>query len=88
VRYSGSSIVTMITATAPLADVGADYLSVRVQFDPVSKQWSMFGRNDGSTAFADPQTGSLSLLGNATNSTYTGTTLGYSRLLLNRGCWP
>lgn len=71
------TLTNIITATAPLADVGAEFLSLGVTYDPSTNGWTLLGRNDGATAFADPTTGTLSVLGSATNTTFTGTSLGF-----------
>src|SRR5207248_75874 len=55
-----------------------NYMSVKVTYDPSANQWQLFNRDDGSTAFADPTTGTLTSLGTGTNSTYTGTAMSYS----------
>ncbi|MEI7781747.1 MAG: fibronectin type III domain-containing protein, partial [Planctomycetota bacterium] len=55
-----------------------DYYSFKTTYDPSSKQWSLYGRDDGSSAFADPTTGTFTSLGSFTESTaiYRGTALG------------
>ncbi len=59
--------------TAGLIDIGAEYLSIKVTYNPCNNNtWELFVRNDGVTAFADPLTGTLTSQGTATNSTYTG----------------
>lgn len=65
----------IIVASAPLNDIGADYLSLRVTYEPTTNGWALFGRNDGTTAFQDPAVGTLSALGTGTNSTYTSVPL-------------
>lgn len=72
-----TTLTNIITATSPLNDVGANYLSLSVTYDPTTNGWTLEGRNDGITAFADPTSGSLSLLGSASDSTYTGMELGF-----------
>jgi hypothetical protein len=59
--------------TAGLGDFGSEYLSVRVVYTASSNTWQLFVRNDGNTAFANPNTGTLVSQGTATNNTYTGT---------------
>lgn len=82
VSFSGglqnsSNLTNIISASPTLSDVGADFLSIGVSYNPTTNGWSLLGRNDGSSAFADPTSGVLSALGSATNSTYTGTSLGF-----------
>lgn len=72
----GGTLTNVITASAPLNDVGAEYLSLRVDYNPSNNLWSLLGRNDGASAFTDPNTGTLSPLGTATNTTLVNTSLG------------
>ena len=57
-------------------DATNDYLSVNVNYDPCTGEWSMQARNDGASSFADPATLSETLY-TATNNTYTATNLPY-----------
>ncbi|MEP6645498.1 MAG: T9SS type A sorting domain-containing protein [Saprospiraceae bacterium] len=83
VSYSGgfnanSDLTNIIVSnTAGLTDFGAEYLSVKVTYNPcaAANQWQLFVRNDGTTSFADPLTGTLVSQGTATNSVNTGTAL-------------
>lgn len=65
-----------IVAGAPLNDVGNEYLSLQVTYNPANHLWSLYGRNDGAS-FSDPLSGTLTLLGSATNSEYTNISLGF-----------
>lgn len=77
VRFSGGlqgTITPIIDSnTAGLTDFGAEYLSVRVTYNPANNQWELFLRNDGTTAFADPGTGTLVSQGTVVDSTYANT---------------
>jgi hypothetical protein len=80
VRYSsGLRTFTTLTAssTTGLSDFGTQYLSIRVVYTPVTHTWQLFVRNDGTTAFADPNTGTLTAQPptTATSNTYTNTPL-------------
>lgn len=59
------------------ANVGSDYWSVKVTYDPASKTWSLFSRDDGS-AFADPNAGVYGPASSAIDTTYTGVSLTHS----------
>lgn len=77
VRYSGGlQTATQILAsnTSGLADFGNAYLSVKVTYTPSTNTWQLFVRNDGAS-FLDPNSGSLTLQGTATNSTYASSVL-------------
>jgi len=71
------TLTNIITATGALTDVGLEYMSLRVTYDPATDLWSLFGRSDGTTSFADPSTGELTSLGTVTNSTYVEAALDY-----------
>jgi hypothetical protein len=77
VRFTGGfgTLNNIISASTPLDDVGANFLSLQVTYNPVGDLWSLNGRDDGASAFADPTSGTLSSLGSASDVTYTGTSL-------------
>lgn len=89
VRYSGgldanANITNIITSTSVTTDVGADYLSLRVTYDPATSTWSMFARNDGLSAFTSPTTGTLnSVAASVINSTHTSLTMGFMGAMWN-----
>jgi hypothetical protein len=70
----GTASSGLILATAPLNDVGTSHMSIRVTYNPSNNAWEMFGRDDGAS-FQDPTTGTLTSLGNATNSAFTSVPL-------------
>lgn len=77
VSYSGGLQATSLilaSNTTGLTDFGSTYLSVKVTYIPSTNTWQLYVRNDGIT-FIDPNTGSLTSQGTATNSTYTSTVL-------------
>jgi hypothetical protein len=79
VHFTGGLQGTMnnvISAFSALADVGLEHLSLQVTYNPTDNGWTLHGRDDGA-AFADPLSGSLSFIGSASDSTYTGTDLTY-----------
>lgn len=58
--------------TAGLTDIGNQYLSIKVTFNPCQGGlWEFFLRNDGTTAFSDPLTGTLTSQGTAMETSYT-----------------
>jgi hypothetical protein len=63
--------------TSGLTDFGAEYLSIKVTYNPSTNTWELFLRNDGSSAFADPSAGSLTSQGTAVDNAYTGIELSY-----------
>ena len=69
------TLTNIITATSPspLSDVGADYMSLSITYNPTSNLWSLFGSMN-STGFTDPTSG-LSSLGTATNTAFTSISL-------------
>jgi hypothetical protein len=67
----GNPTNALITASAPLSNPTNNFMSIRLTYNPSSNLWELFGRDDGTSAFSDPNVGTLTLLGSATNSTYT-----------------
>ncbi len=80
VSYNNGLQGTLTTIVGPGGKPTAvtDYRSIKVTYDPSSNQWELFNRDDGSSAFTDPTTGTLTSLGTGTNSTYTGTGMSYT----------
>jgi hypothetical protein len=73
------TLTNLITSnTTGLTDFGAEYLSIKVTYDPTNNQWQLFLRNDGATSFSDPATGTLISQGIVTNNSYTSISLPYS----------
>jgi hypothetical protein len=62
-------------SSGAFADVGSEYLSVRVTYVSATNTWALLGRVDGTTSFNDPITGTLTSFGTAVNSTYTNIAL-------------
>ncbi len=63
----------LITQTTTVSKT--DFYSVRVTYDPATNNWSLYMRDDGASAFADPSTGVISQQGTTvTDNTYTGST--------------
>lgn len=78
VRYTtglrtSTNIIT--SNTSGLADFGNQYLSVKVTYTPSTNTWQLFVRNDGTGAFQDPATGTLTSQGTAVNNGSTTTAL-------------
>lgn len=78
VNTDSSNIATytsLVTAsTGVFADIGTELLSIRVEYVPTTNTFSVYGRNDGNSAFSDPANNTgFTFLGSAVDSTYTGT---------------
>jgi hypothetical protein len=82
IRYNNGlqgTLNDIITSnTSGLTDFGTQYLSVRVVYTPSTDTWQLLLRNDGTSAFANPAAGTMTSQGTATNSTYTGNSLGFT----------
>lgn len=80
-KFSGglsSGLTDIITSnTTGLTDFGAEYLSIKVTYNPANNQWELFVRNDGGSSFADPMAGALVSQGTAIDNTYTSSALAY-----------
>jgi hypothetical protein len=61
--------------TSGLADFGNEYISIRVNYTPATNTWQLLLRNDGTSAFALPNTGTMTSQGSVVNNTYTGSSL-------------
>src|ERR1017187_7199246 len=46
-----------------------DYYSFQVTYDPATQIWTFYGRDDGSSAFADPAAGTFTTIGTFTETT-------------------
>jgi len=77
IQSLGTATGGLITAPAPLNNPTNNYMSVSVTYDPASHVWNLYGRNDGAS-FADPQSGTLTWLGSATDSAHVGKNLQFS----------
>jgi len=82
VRYTGgfnlNSDLTdiIISNTTGLTDFGNQYVSIKVTYNPCQGGlWELFLRNDGSSSFADPLTGTLVSQGTIVDNNYTGSSL-------------
>lgn len=73
IRYTGGlwGTVTTLATSSPVLAAPTNYASVRVTYNPLTNFWSLFVRDDGATAFADPATGGFVLEGTSTDATYT-----------------
>jgi hypothetical protein len=80
ISYTGgfaASTSSVIAATIP--SLITNYYSIKVGYIPSSNTWSLYVRDDGTTAFVDPSNSSPSYtsLGTAVNTTHTNTPLNY-----------
>jgi hypothetical protein len=85
VRFSGgmdadANVTTMITASGGSGtggDPNTNYMSIKVTYNPVSDAFELFTRSDGTSAFADPASGSYTSAGTLVNTTYTNSTMSH-----------
>lgn len=76
VRYNNGLQGTLTTIASNTTNVGTNYYSLKVEYNPTNNNWSLYARNDGASAFTDPTTGSLTQIGSTTaDNTYTGTSM-------------
>lgn len=62
------------------------HFSVRVTYNAVTDGWQLEVRNDGSSSFSDPATGTFGFVGTGVDSTYVNTPLEYSGPYFQTGC--
>jgi hypothetical protein len=75
-------IVLGTAAGAPFSDMNTNYFSFRVEFDPGTSIWSLYGRDDGASSFADPEVNTgYTLIGSNTNSTHTSAVMNNTGLV-------
>ncbi len=77
IQTLGTSTGGLITAGSPLNNPTNNYMSIAISYNPSNDEWTLYGRNDGSTTFGDPSDGNLTLLGSVIDNTYTNTDLDY-----------
>jgi hypothetical protein len=66
---AGNALVTGSGAFSVTTQAAAnDYYSFKVTYDPTTKIWTFYGRDDGSSAFADPAAGSFTTIGSFTET--------------------
>lgn len=53
-----------------LKDFGREYTSIRVEYNPVNNEWSLYVRKDNSTSFNDPKSGDLVYQGKIVNAEF------------------
>lgn len=58
------------SSTSGLNDFGREYTSIRVEYNPVNNEWSLYVRKDKSTSFNDPTSGTLVYQGKVANSEF------------------
>jgi len=73
---ANANVTTILSTALSPGFVDGDYLSLKVSYDSTTNSWSLYFRNDGSTAFVDSRlTTGYSTPSTTTNSTYTNVTL-------------
>lgn len=84
VRFSGGLIAgTTTDIIAPATDFGADYLTIKVTYNPVGDNWSLF-TGSSLVGFNDPSTDTYTQTGTTiSDATYTGNDLLYLGCLWN-----
>jgi hypothetical protein len=73
----GNSSTGLIVASSPLNDPTNNYMSIRLTYTPSTNTWELFGRNDGSSNFTDPTSGTLTSLGTVVDNQYTSVPLNF-----------
>jgi len=73
---ANANITTILSTPLSPGFSDGDYLSLKVSYDSTTNSWSLYFRNDGSTAFVDSRlTTGYGTPSSSTNSTYTNITL-------------
>lgn len=81
IRFNRGITTEVTNVIVPISTLSfTNMYSVRVTYNPQTSQWSLYLRDDGTTAFANPNIGINNLYGTAVDTTYTRTpmsTFGY-----------
>jgi len=82
VRYTNGLASGTLTniCTSGVDDIAAvnNYVSVRVKYNPITNEWSLYVRDDGASSWANPSSGVTAQKGSTTaDNTYTSSTLPY-----------
>ncbi len=88
VRFSGglrNGAIVDLVASGNFSSVSR-YFSARVTYDATNDQWTLEARDDGSSSFSDPATGSYSFTGMASDATYVNEPLSYAGPYFQGGC--
>jgi hypothetical protein len=72
---SSSALTPTLISSADITSGFTNYRSVKVTYDPATATWELFTRDDGASAFADPESGSYTSAGTSTDATYTSTAM-------------
>ncbi|OWK73512.1 hypothetical protein CBW16_08335 [Flavobacteriaceae bacterium JJC] len=81
-----SSIVPKLSSKTPgLSDFGAEYSSIRVEYNPADNKWSLFLRKDNTASFLDPKSGTLVFQDEAVITDYVNESLAMAGAFWNAG---
>lgn len=58
------------SSSSGLADFGTEYTSIRVEYNPLNNEWSLYLRKDNTSSFNDPKSGTLVYQGKIANSEF------------------
>ena len=58
------------SSSSGLTDFGNEYTSLRVEYNPLNNEWSLYLRKDNTSSFNDPKTGTLAYQGKIANAEF------------------
>ena len=58
------------SSSSTLTDFGREYTSIRVEYNPLNNEWSLYLRKDNTSSFNDPKTGTLVYQGTIANAEF------------------
>jgi hypothetical protein len=76
------TVIANWTTTIPMAD----YMSIKVTYNPATNGWGLQARSDGTSAFSNPNTGTYGTAVTGTDGTYTNQSLKYTGGYMQSGC--
>lgn len=67
----------LVNIIAPANDYGAEYLTIKVTYNPIGNSWTLYTASSAAAPFIDPLAAVYTNVGTATDATYTGNDLLY-----------
>ena len=77
-KYNNGLSGTLTDIITGWDDIGTNYYSIRITYNPADEEWELFVRDDGAIGFSDPSEGTLISQGTAIDNTYTNIALDYA----------
>lgn len=77
-KYNNGLSGTLTDIITGWDDIGTNYYSIKITYNPTNDEWELFIRDDGTTGFSDPAQGTLISQGTVIDNTYTDAALDFT----------